>query len=98
MTSKTVTRSPLRVWSDGAIAQGDACLYGAMAAQQSLNRLPYRLLESRGPLLPPIDAAARWQDATTRLTYHSLVAMNRLTGALWGQFLDTLDPQPPRGD
>jgi hypothetical protein len=98
MTSTRTLHAPLRAWSDEVVSHVDSRLYAAMEAQRALNRAPYALLESRGPLAPPIEAAVRWQDAMTRLTYHSLVTMNRLAGALSVKFIDALDPQTPKGD
>jgi hypothetical protein len=98
MTSPRTLHTPLRAWSADVVSHVDARLYAAMEAQRALNRAPYALLESRGPLPPPIEAAARWQDAMTRLTYHSLVTMNRLAGALSVQFIAALEPPTPKGD
>jgi hypothetical protein len=90
-------RTPLRAWSNWASSAVDARLFAAQDAQRALLRAPYALFGSSDPMPPAIETVVRVQDAMTRTAYQSLVALNRLAGALSGQLIDRFDP-PPRND
>lgn len=76
----------------------DIQLLALHEAHRSLARAPVDFLERSGALTPPLVALGRWQDAMLRTGYFSLIAMNRLAGALAARALAALPGgMPPAG-